>query len=124
VVARRGQPSLGHDPGKRAGWEYRAIHGINKETAYTRGYYQAGLSFFSALRRAADHRGISASAYLRRAVAAFAAKDLGIPFEGILKDSPSPGWSTHRQDLPRQRKTQVFRKEFDDGTGYGSWEVK
>jgi hypothetical protein len=124
MVARRGQPSLGHDPGKRGGWEYRAIHGINKDTSYTRAHYQAGTTFFSALRRAAKHRGMSASAYLRRAVAAFAAEDLGIPFEEILKDSPSPGWSTNRQDLPRERKTQVFRKEFDNGEGYGSWEVK
>lgn len=121
MVARKGQPSLGHDPGKRTGWEYRAVSGINK-TPYTRGYYQAGMSFFSALRQAADRRGITASAYLRRAVAAFAAKDLGIPFEEIVKDSPSPDWNDKRHDY--KGKKNVWRKEFDDGTGYGTWEVK
>jgi hypothetical protein len=123
MPARKGQPNLTNDPGKRTGWEYRAVAGIDKPD-YTRGYFQAGLSFFSALRRAAKHRDISANAYLRRAVAAFAAKDLGIPFEEILKDSPSPRWVNHRQDVPRSRKTQTFRREFDDGQGFGSWEVK
>lgn len=118
MVARRGQPSLGHDPGKRTGWQYRAVAGINKPD-YTRGYYQAGMSFFSALRRAAKKRGISGGAYLRRAVAAFASRDLGIPFEEILKDSPSASW-----DRKRDEKTGTWYREFDDGTGFGTWDVK
>lgn len=121
MVARRGQPNLTNDPGKRGGWEHRAVHGINKGS-YTRGYYQAGLTFFSALRQASRIRGISSSAYLRRAVAAFAAHDLGVSFEDILKDSPSPDWNDNRGEVGN--KKQVWVKVFDDGSGYGTWEVK
>lgn len=118
MPARKGQPNLTNDPGKRPGWEYRAVKGINRE-AFTRGYYQAGLTFFTALRQAANSRGMTTSAYLRRAVAAFAAKDLGVDFEDILKDSPAP-------DLTRGRdpETGTWTRRMDDGTGYGSWEVK
>jgi hypothetical protein len=118
MVARKGQPNLTNDPGKRGGWEYRAVAGINKPD-YTRGYFQAGLSFFSALRKAARLRGISGNAYLRRAVAAFAARDLGIPFEDILQDSPAASWDRHRDE-----ETGTWYREFDDGQGFGTWEVK
>ena len=118
MPARKGQPNLTNDPGKRGGWEYRAVAGINKPD-YTRGYYQAGLAFFAALRQAARVRGISGGADLRRAVAAFAAKDLGVPFEDILADSPSPHWNKHRS-----AQTGTWYREFDDGTEFGSWEVK
>lgn len=121
MPARKGQPNLRNDPGKRTGWEYRAVHGIDKPD-YTRGYYQAGLTFFSALRQAARVRGISGGAYLRRAVAAFAAHDLGVEFEDILKDSPSPDWNNHRGEV--NGKKQVWVREYDDGSGYGTWEVK
>ncbi len=113
MVARRGQPNLTNDPGKRAGWEYRAVRGINRDP-YERGYFQAGMSFFSALRQAAKKRGISGNAYLRRAVAAFAAKDLGIPIEEVLQDSPSASWERNRDE-----KTGTWKKAFDDGSGYG-----
>lgn len=121
MAARKGQPNLTNDPGKRGGWEYRAVRGINKEV-YTRGYYQAGAAFFVALRQAARSRGIGVGAYTRRAVAAFAAHDLGVSFEDVLKDSPSPDWSKHRGEMPG--KKQIFVKVYDDGSGYGAWEVK
>lgn len=118
MPARKGQPNLTNDPGKRTGWEYRAVAGIDKPD-YTRGYYQAGLTFFTALRQAARVRGISGGAYLRRAVAAFVAKDLGVDFEDVLRDSPSPHWNKHRSV-----KTGTWYREYDDGKGFGSWEVK
>ena len=118
MVARRGQPSLGHDPGKRTGWEYRAVSGIDKPD-YARGYYQAGATFFTLMRRAAKHRGISGGAYLRRAVAAFIARDLDLTLAEVLKDSPSASWEKHRDE-----KTGTWRREFDDGTGFGTWEAK
>lgn len=121
MVARRGQPSLGHDPGKRTGWEYRAVSGIDKPD-YTRGYYQAGATFFALMRRAAKQRGISGNAYLRRAVAAFIAKDLGVTFEEVLKDSPSPYWHDNRGE--HKGKKNVWRRQFDDGTGFGTWVAK
>lgn len=124
MPARKGQPNLTNDPGKRGGWEYRAVHGVNK-IPYSRGYYQAGISWFIAARRAAKSRNMSVSAYLRRAVAAFAARDLDMDFAAILKDSPSPGHLTVRQhNKPGETQKQVWAKEFDDGTGFGSWEVK
>lgn len=120
MPARKGQPNLTNDPGKRAGWEYRAVQGINNE-AYTRGYYQAGASFFAALRRAAKVRGMPAGAYLRRAVMAFAAHDLRVPFEELLADSPSPN-QRKRGDYKHYK--EVWLREYDDGSGYGTWEVK
>lgn len=118
MPARKGQPNLTNDPGKRAGWEYRAVKGINRD-AFTRGYYQAGETFFVMLRRAAKSRDMNTAAYLRRAVAAFAAKDLGIPFEEILKDSPAPSMSRGRD-----KETGTWTRTFDDGFDYGTWEVK
>lgn len=121
MPARKGQPNLTNDPGKRTGWEYRAVAGIEKPD-YTRGYYQAGRTFFAGLRQASRMRGISAGAYLRRAVAAFVAHDLGVDFEDILKDSPSPKWNDNRGEV--KGKKNVWVREYDDGTGYGTWVVK
>ena len=117
MPARKGQPNLTNDPGRRPGWEKRVVERIKKDR-YARAYFQAGPAFFSALRRAAKLRGMNANAYMRRAVAAFAAKDLGERFEDILDGSP--GVNFRKQDP----KTGLWVSNTDDGKGYGTWEVK
>ena len=106
------------DPGKREGWEKRAVSGINK-LKYSKQQIRAGMTFWIAVRRAAAGRGISTPAYMRRAAAAFAAHDLGESFKEILSDSAHPDWVNRKDPL-----TGHWIKTFDDGEGYGSWEVK
>lgn len=70
---------------------------------------------------AARLRGMTTAAYIRRAVAAFIAHDLEMPFEEVTKYAPMP--------LPFGKKSADLspgktRRTTDDGTGFGSWEVK
>lgn len=116
MPARKGQPNLTNDPGKREGWQNRAVEGINKR--YANFYLRAGTLWFSAVRRAARTRNMSASAYIRRAVAAFAAHDLGERMEDIVSDSPMVQWRMKDADNNR------FATGHDDGQGYGPWDVK
>lgn len=82
---------------------------------------------------AAELRGMSASAYARRAICAFIAKDLGLPFASVTKFCPSvedPENLTAKGAKAKLTKTggkiygggkiPVTR---DDGRGYGSWVV-
>lgn len=116
MPARKGQPNLTNDPGKREGWQQRAVQGIDKR--YANFYLRAGDKWFSGVRRAARTRGMSASAYIRRAVAAFAAHDLGEEMADIVSDSPMVQWRTKTEN------GQHFAMGHDDGEGYGSWDVK
>lgn len=85
-----------------------------------------------ALVAAAETRGMSMSAYARRAIAAFVAKDLGLPFESITKFCPSvedPENLTTKQAKARAvAHGKIYRGAaveitHDDGLGYGSWVV-
>lgn len=117
-MRRRQENEAGPDPGKREGWQQRAVSGINK-SRYSKQQVQAGMTFWITVRRAASRRGLSLPAYMRRASAAFAAHDLGEDFKEILSDSAHPDW-VNRKDP----QTGHWIKTFDDGEGYGSWEVK
>lgn len=83
-----------------------------------------GIPFLTALRAAADSRGMSSAGYARRAVAAFVAHDLGVPFESLTQHFSAP----HRRGEVLKRNPGEFRKAegqtTDDGQGYGSWEVR
>lgn len=117
-MRRRQENTAGPDPGKREGWERRAVQGVNK-VKYSDTKVQGGFKFWLAARRAAKMRGLSLSAYMRRSTAAFAAHDLGEDFKEILSDSAHPDW-VNRKD-PR---THYWLQTLDDGEGYGTWEVK
>lgn len=92
---------------------HRNQHGRIRDAKLT---LNVGLMFAKSLGQAAQARGISRVGYLRRAVAAFIAADLEIPFTQVVSDCPLPSpytpersWSTARGD--------------DDGRGYGTWVV-
>lgn len=84
---------------------------------------------------AAELRGMSPSAYARRALCAFIAKDLGLPFESVTKFCPSvedPENLGAKQGKASAVRTKSGGKIYrggkipltrDDGVGYGSWVV-
>lgn len=86
---------------------------------------------------AAESRGMSSAAYARRAIAAFIAHDLGIPFESVTKFAPAVidpeniGEKQARAVAARRTKTGgalrvgkvAMELSFDDGQGYGTWAV-
>lgn len=87
--------------------------------------FEVELPFLTLLRAAADARGMSSTGYARRAIAAFISKDLDIPFPEITKHFSSPfkaGEMLRRTNEKGVR--EKIGKTFDDGEGYGSWEVK
>lgn len=114
MVARRGQPNLANDPGYRPDWRERTGSSIEDEKRrffVFRTTEQWGML----LSRAARHRGMSNSAYVRRAVSAFIASDLQVPFEDVCQMTPGV---VHEA---RTNKGVVWPP--DNGKGYGKWEV-
>lgn len=81
------------------------------------------IPFLIALREAAETRGMSSAGYARRAVAAFVARDLDVPFSDLTKNFPAP----HLRGEVLKRDPGEFRKAAgatsDDGEGYGDWIV-
>lgn len=78
-----------------------------READMSRFQMSAGPRFTRYLADAAALRGLTTVAYVRRAVAAFIAADLDIPFTEVISDTPHPkGQSVAR---------------YDDGAGHGSW---
>lgn len=115
MVARKGQPNANVkiDPGYKPDWKERArAHG--PEQATKRFMFRTTWDFVALLRKAARRRDMSDSAYARRAVSAFIAADLQMPFEDVCETSPPVPFA-------RGRWTTYPR---DDGKGYGNWEVK
>lgn len=69
---------------------------------------QVGLWYARHLSQAAEARGMGRAAYVRRAVAAFVAADLGVSFKDLLRDVAPV-------DKPN------LANSYDDGEGYGPW---
>lgn len=94
----------------------------NKDISYrehiARPRIQLGMALNSALNRAAHKRGMSRVGYIRRAVAAFAANDLGEDFKEILLDSPSI--DPYRGGTAGGKRV---KGSHDDGEGYGDWKI-
>lgn len=70
------------------------------------------------IRECADRRGMSSVAYVRRAVAAFIAADLGVDLAGVC--SMAPPVRTDRSH-GRRGKFSGHGPGSDDGAGYGHW---
>lgn len=93
---------------------HRNHHGNIRGASLT---INVGLGFVKALNAAAEARGISRVAYLRRAVGAFLAADLGLDFAGVMGECPrATPFDPHRR--------WVAGTGDDDGTGYGTWHVE
>lgn len=70
------------------------------------------------IERAARERGIGRAAYIRRALAVFVAKDLGMNWREVIASSPAPlDWGQNPQGT---KKSSNLR---DDGSGYGKWNI-
>ncbi len=115
MVHQIGQPSR-NDPGRREGWQERAVRGIDKETL-RKLTVNTSDDFVSLLKKCAQKRDISQAAYMRRALAAFVAYDLQIPFEDVCQ--------MHPKAIPNEwRFARPLVKELDDGEGFGEWRIQ
>lgn len=112
MVARKGQPNLSNDPGRMPDWKERVKKRAPTEQR-KRFMFRSSWAFVSLVSKAARLRGMTSSAYARRAISAFIASDLQMPFEDVCQHSPSV-------------KSSAGIKTWtpDDGAGYGKWEVQ
>lgn len=107
------------------GWQSRLVDHVwveqNRVRSLTCLQVAMGLEMRALIRAAADTRGMGTSAYMRRAVLAFAAADLGMDFEHVCSMSPPvrPDRSHGRAGKP----AGTHGPGRDDGTGYGHWHV-
>jgi hypothetical protein len=82
------------------------------------------IEFRRMLRAAATARGLSSSGYVRRAVAAFVAADLGLSLPEVAQHMPRPVPEAGPMALPADQHPRLHPGKWaDDGTGYGSWAV-
>lgn len=114
MVHPKGQPNLVNDPGYRADWRERTRKRGPDERMKLTSFRCTG-DFVVLLSRAARRRGMSNSAYMRRAISAFIAQELQMPFEDVCATSPGV---THEKFT---NNGVVWPR--DDGQGYGRWEV-
>lgn len=130
----KGEGLAGSADGRVPGWEDRMRERVNaSETERMRTNkakrdvqlrLEWDLEMAGLLRLAAEARGMPATAYARRAIAAFIAKDLGLPFEQVCGFFSAPfkqgeTFSKEHADGRREKKG----KTQDNGKGYGSWSV-
>lgn len=71
------------------------------------------------IRECADRRGMSSVAYVRRAVAAFIAADLGMSLQGVA--AMCPPVRTDRSHGRAGKFAGTHGHGEDDGLGYGHW---
>lgn len=115
MVARKGQPNIGNDPAYKPDWKDR-VKGRVAVSRSERWNLRSSEEFIVLLRKAAATRDMNVAAYARRAMSAFIAKDLQMPFEDVCNTCPTPG--------PQKRAGVGFVWPRDNGEGYGNWEVK
>jgi hypothetical protein len=82
------------------------------------------IEFRGLLHQAASARGMSRAGYVRRAVAAFVAADLGLELVEVAAHMPRPTPDGGPMALPAaEHPRNNPGKWADDGVGFGSWEV-
>jgi hypothetical protein len=127
----------GDAAGGRPGWEGRLLALVEtseRQKAATKGNGQrywpvrmvvtSDIEFRRMLNAAAAARGISASGYVRRAVAAFVAADLDLDFAAVVVHTPRAVPTGGAMSLPPEQHPRLNPGPWpDDGTGYGPWDV-
>lgn len=105
------------------GWQDRVMEGVrnrkpNRYRAKHRHTLDMSYGQRDLLAQAAEQRGMVASAYVRRALAAFLAHDLDMDFADVVKEWGYP--------LPfgHMAGTTFVKPSSDDGTGYGKWQIE
>ena len=119
----------GHNPGAEEKTKARVRESQTKRQR-ARGRRRPGaltieydLPFQRLIQEAADSRGIGVQGYARRAIAAFIAHDLDMPFEEVTANFAAP-----------QRRGEVLRRQdgarhapegptVDTGEGFGAWRL-
>lgn len=105
--------------------ERQARRGAGAKNWPERVQIQMDLPMRHLLRRAADSRGMSITGYVRRAMCAFVAADLGMAFADVAKHTPYPVPPAGPLSIPvEQRRPMDGGAWADDGLGYGTWEVR
>lgn len=107
------------DSGFDPNWKRKAIRHAPKEDKKKIVFHVFG-EFDSYFSRAANQRGMTKSAYARRALAAFMAHDLQMPFEDLCKMFPAV---VYDQNISKYIDGLVVSQR-DDGEGYGQWQIK
>lgn len=131
----RGKGLTGSADGAVPGWQERVKSTLNESQAATQKRKKKSraamipldcdVPFLVMLRQAAESRGMSSSGYARRAVAAFISKDLGIPFPEITKYVSAPYRAGEMLKPDNENGVHMKPgKTFDNGEGFGEWEVK
>ena len=70
---------------------------------------------------AAEKRGISLQGYMRRALAAFVAYDLGLDMTKVLEDGPATlAWGRTGGKVLDENGNVITQ---EDGKGYGQWVI-
>jgi len=112
------------DP-SQPGWQDRVLERVRaRQRKQMDSRRKAGLTirfdmpFRHLLDEAAHRRGMNLSGYCRRAIAAFVARDLGLPFSYVTQNFAKP--LPYGQIVPLERGT----KTVDDGEGWGDWVVR
>lgn len=83
------------------------------------------IAFLALVRHAAEGRGMGVNGYARRAVAAFVAHDLGLPFEEVCSHFASPYRAGQMLRKDDERSVHLRKGPTqDDGKGFGSWKVR
>lgn len=130
----KGKGLAGSADDRTPGWEARTNERVrqseadrmrkNKAKRDVQARLEWDLEMQILLRLAAEKRGMPTTAYARRAIAAFVASDLDLPFEEVcgLFAAPFKPGEMLRADVPNSRR-ETRGKTRDDGKGYGSWAV-
>lgn len=106
------------DSGYRPDWRRRALLHAPKDDRMKIVFHVFG-DFDALFSRAANRRGMSKSAYARRALAAFIAQDLQMPFEDLCYRFPAVVYD----QSARKFENGMVVSQRDDGQGYGRWEA-
>lgn len=131
----KGKGLSGSADGAQPGWQDRTKGRVNssqgeamrrnKKKRPGQVLLEVDLPFIMLLRQAADSRGMTSAAYCRRAVAAFVAKDLSMPYPEVTQHFATP--MRVGEMLHPDNKDGIHLKKgktVDDGTGFGTWSVQ
>jgi hypothetical protein len=122
---------------QRPDWQTTVTRGVVKAERKRRRpvlAFNVDLELRVLLGAAAQCRGLSASAYARRAICAFIAHDLGLDYAMVTRFCPSvqdPENLAAKQAMGAAARTKsggtinrgAVEHTSDDGLGYGCWEV-
>lgn len=108
------------------GWQVRALERVKQRQKKTKRHMERGSGTLATyddglrplLDEACRRRGTSMQGYVRRALCAFIAYDLGLPLGEVTKFTSPP--TRYGANGGRGRPVRID----DDGTGHGQWQIE